>query len=128
LCGSEWRSCCCSLLRQLHPAVCEGVILALLDSVIVGDLVLHGLGEDCFKGGPHAMLVEANHLRGPPIETACIGDHLVVLHCLHHVAVANDVAVAWGEPTMHHTMEVLLQEASPVHGCHETDILEEEQY
>jgi hypothetical protein len=62
------------------------------------------------------MLVEADHLRGPPIETPCIRDHLVVLHRLHHVAVSNDGAVACGELATHHTMEVLLQEAPPVQG------------
>ncbi len=83
-----------ALLRQLHPLVHEGVVLALLDSVIVCDLVLHAVGVDCFVGGPRTMLVEADHLRGPPIETACIGDHLVLLHRLHHVTVGNDTAVA----------------------------------
>ncbi len=97
-----------ALLCQLHPAVQEGVILAVLDSIIVLDLVLHGVGVDCFKGGPQAMLVEGNLLRGPPIETACVGNHLVALYCLHQVAVCNDTAVAWGELSTHHTTEVLL--------------------
>ena len=61
------------------------------------------------------MLVEADHLRGPPIETACIGYHLVLLHCLHHFAIGNDAAVARGELATHHTTEVLLQKAPPVH-------------
>ncbi len=59
-------------------------------------------------GGPRATLVEADHLGGPPIETACIGNYLVALHCLHHIAVGNDMAVACGELATHHTMEVLL--------------------
>jgi hypothetical protein len=94
----------------------KGIVLALPDSVAVRDLVPHGLGVDRFVGGPSATLVEADHLRGPPIETPCVGDHLVVLHCLHHVAVGNDAAVACGELVTHHTMEVPLQEAPLVQG------------
>ncbi len=107
---------CVALLCQLHPTVRKGVVLALLDSIAVHDLVLRGVGVDCFMEGPRTMLVEADHLRGSPIKTACIGDHLVLLHCLHHVAVGNDPAVACGELATHHTTEVFLQEAPPVRG------------
>ncbi len=117
---------CVALLRQLHPAVREGVVLVLLDSVAVRDLVLHGVGVDCFVGGPRAMLVEADHLRGPPIVTPCVGDHLVALHHLHHNAVGDNAAVACGELATHHTTEVLLRGAPPVHGllpCDQHSIL-----
>jgi hypothetical protein len=56
---------CVALLRQLHPAVRKGVVLVLLDSVAVRDLVLHGVGVDCFMGSPRAMLVEVS-LEGSP--------------------------------------------------------------
>ncbi len=96
-----------ALLRQLHPTVCEGVVLALLDSVVFRDLVLRGVGVDCFVGGPCTMLVEVDHLTGPPIETACVGrDHLVLLHRLHHVAVGDNAAVACGELATHNLTEL----------------------
>jgi hypothetical protein len=41
-----------ALLHQLHPTVCEGVVLLLLASVVVRELVLHGVGVDCFMGVP----------------------------------------------------------------------------
>ncbi len=53
------------------------------------------------------MLVDTDYLRGPQIEIACIRDHLFALHCLDHVAVGNDVAVALGEPAPLHIAEVL---------------------
>jgi hypothetical protein len=121
---------CVALFHQLHPAVHKGVVLVLLDSVTVRDLVLHGVGVDCFVGCPSPMLVEADHLRGLPIETLKVGDHLFALHCLHHVAVGIDTAVACGELATYHTTEVLLREAPPVHGllpCSQHPVLDKQE-
>ncbi len=69
---------CVVLLCQLHPRVRKGVLLLLLDSITVGDLLLHGVGVDCFVESPHAALVEVDHSRGPPIEIAALG--ITLLH------------------------------------------------
>ncbi len=74
-----------ALLRQLHPAVREGVVLAMPPDDIVRRIGVDGLG-----GGPRALLAKANDLGCPPVLPPRVVCHLVVTHLLRRVVVGDD--------------------------------------
>jgi hypothetical protein len=69
-----------ALQRQLHPAVCKGVVLA-----VPVDLGLRGVRVDGIRGGPRALLAKANDLGcAPQYCPPASGDTL--LRCISCVA------------------------------------------
>ena len=100
-----------ALLRQLHPAVREGVVLAM-----PLDLDLGRVGVDGLDGGPRALLAKANDLGCPPVLPPHVVQNLVVTHILCRVVVGDDARGRRRVPLAHHAAKAFLVEADPVDG------------